>query len=730
MSELITFIFFKKFSTEMKKNKNLGPNTFVAQVFKVFTSSPYAAFNVRQVSGQLGIKDRASRDLVKTILDDLYKSGQIVEYKRGKYKLNPKSIQQHLEKSTIEGIVDMKYTGKAYILSEESGEDIYIAPNNTGQALHGDRVKVHLFPKRRGRKPEGQIIEVLERTKKRIVGILEMSGRFGYLIPDDVSIHVDIMIPQNLLNGAKDGEKVIATITEWPEHSKNPIGEIVQVLGKPGENEVEMNSILTYYDFPLHFTAASEKEAAGIPQEISPAEIAVRKDFREVFTCTIDPVDAKDFDDALSLRKLENGHWEVGVHIADVSHYVTPGSAIDKEAYDRGTSVYLVDRTFPMLPEKLSNFVCSLRPDEEKLCYATVFEMNDKAEVLNEWFGRTVIRSDRRYTYEEVQEMLEGKEGDHREKIMVLHELAVKLRAERFKKGSINFKSREVKFILDEKGRPIEAFIKEQNDSHRLIEDFMLLANRKVAEKIGLKKTQAAPKTFVYRIHDVPNPEKLHQFSEFLKKLGYGIRTASRKSLAESFNELFTDIAGKGEENMIETIAIRTMSKAIYSTHNIGHYGLGFPYYTHFTSPIRRYPDLMVHRLLDAYMKGKPSVNEADYEEKCKHASEMEKNAADAERASVKLKQVEYFADKIGKRFTGLISGISKWGIYVELDINKGEGLVSLRSLQDDYYYLDEDNYKVVGSRSGKEYKLGHPVEIMIKRIDLARKQMDFEFMD
>lgn len=713
-----------------KKSNEFGPNTFIAQVFKVFTNSPYAGFNFRQVSAHLGIKDRASRDLVKNILDDLYLAGEIVEHKRGKYKLNPQKIKEHLVKNLITGIVDMKSTGKAYIISDESPEDIYIAPNNTGQALNGDKVKVHIFPKRHGRKPEGQIIEVVERTKKRIVGILQMSYNFGFLVPDDISIHVDIMIPKNLLNGAKDGQKVIATITDWPEQSKNPFGEIIQVLGKPGENEVEMNSILTYYDFPLHFTAASEKEASKIPINIPEKEIALRRDFREVFTCTIDPEDAKDFDDALSLKKLDNGNWEIGVHIADVSYYVRPGSPIDAEAYDRGTSVYLVDRTFPMLPEKLSNNVCSLRPNEEKLCYSAVFEMNDNAQVQSEWYGHTVIRSNRRYTYEEAQEIIEGNDGEYKDEILLLHKLAEKLRSERFKKGSINFRSREVKFRLDEKGRPVEAFIKEQKESHRLIEDFMLLANRKVAEKIGLKKGQAAPKTSVYRIHDVPNPEKLNQFSEFLKKLGYTIRTSSRKALSESYNDLFNNISGKGEENMIESIAIRTMSKAIYSTHNIGHYGLGFPYYTHFTSPIRRYPDLMVHRLLDMYLKGMPSVNEDEYEEKCKHASEMERNASDAERASVKLKQVEYFADKIGRRFTGLISGVSKWGIFVELDINKGEGMVSLRSLQDDSYYLDEDNYKVVGSHSGKEYKLGHPVEIIIKRIDIARKQMDFEFIE
>ncbi len=715
---------------KVKVVKKPGKNTFIGQVLNVFVNAPYAGFNYKQVSKQLGIEDRSSRDLVKKILEDLFTLKEIVEAKRGKYKLNPEKIMAHTTNAVITGIVDMKNTGKAYIISDESPEDVFISANNTGRAIHGDKVKVHLFPNRRGRKPEGQITEVLERAKKQFVGIIQISGKFGFVIPDDTSIPVDIIIPLAQINGAKDGNKVIAMITDWPEQSKNPFGEVIHVLGKPGENEVEMRSILAYYDFPLHFSVKAEKEAEEIPVGVSAQELAKRRDFRGIFTCTIDPEDAKDFDDALSLKKLDNGNWEVGVHIADVSYYVRPGSAIDTEAYERGTSVYLVDRTFPMLPEKLSNNVCSLRPKEEKLCYSAVFELTAEAEIKNEWFGKTVINSDRRYTYEEVQAMIEGGDGDYKTELMILDDLSKRLRNERFKKGAINFKSREVKFRLDENKRPVEAFIKEQNESHQLIEDFMLLANRRVAEKIGIKKDQDKPRTFVYRIHDVPNPEKLLQFTEFIGKLGYGLRTSSRRALAESMNSLFKQIAGKGEENMIETIAIRTMAKAIYSTKNIGHYGLGFSHYTHFTSPIRRYPDLMVHRLLEMYMEGKPTVNQQEYEDKCKHSSLMEKNASDAERASVKLKQAEFFLDKIGQEFMGLISGVSKYGLFVELDINKAEGLVSLRSLVDDVYYLDEDNYKVVGQRRGKEYKLGHPVKIRIKRIDLARKQMDFEFAE
>jgi len=473
-----------------------------------------------------------------------------------------------------------------------------------------------------------------------------------------------------------------------------------------------------------------EKEAERLPFEITEHEISQRRDFRSTFTITIDPEDAKDFDDALSLKKLENGNWEVGVHIADVSWYVKPGTGIDKEAFERGTSVYLVDRVIPMLPENLSNNVCSLKPREDKLCFSAVFELDDNARVIRDWFGKTIINSDRRFNYDEVQQMIEGAEGDFRDEIMILHQLASKLRQERFGKGSIDFRTEEVKFRLDEKGKPIDTYIKVNKESNWLIEDFMLLANRRVAEKIGLVKGKAKARTFVYRIHDKPSTEKLQNFVEFLSTLGYSLRASSRKTLAQSFNQLFKDIEGKGEENMIETIAIRTMAKAKYSTKNIGHYGLGFEFYSHFTSPIRRYPDLMAHRLLSDYMKGAPGAEEETLEERCVHSSLMERKAEEAERASVKYKQAEYLADKIGQEFNGLISGVSKWGIYVELEGNKCEGMVSLRNMQDDFYYLDEENYRVIGSRYGKEYQLGNPVRIKVKSIDLSKKQMDFELVE
>lgn len=713
--------------TQRNTTADTAKNAFINLVFSYFSERPTSVYNYRQTASQLGITDKREKEEIRKALEILTIQGSLIESNRGKYKLNPQLIAAVTKANTISGIVDMKSTGKAYVITPDLPEDVFIAAGNTHHALNGDKVKVHLFPKRKERKPEGIIVEIVERARKQFVGIIHVSKRFAFLVPDNSSIPVDIYIPVNALKGAKDGQKVVARITEWPEEATNPIGEIIQVLGTPGENNVEMNSILAEHDFPLKFPKTAEDEARKIRNEVPAEEIRKRKDYRNVWTCTIDPADAKDFDDALSLQKLPDGHWEVGVHIADVSYYVRPGSAIDTEAYERGTSIYLVDRTIPMLPEQLSNLVCSLRPNEEKLCYAAIFKMNDKAEVLDEWFGRTVIRSDRRYAYEEVQRMIEGESGDFKEQLMVLHTLSSKLREERFRKGSIAFKSQEVKFRLDENSKPIGVMIKEQKEANWLIEDFMLLANRKVAQKIGDRKGEGEARTFVYRVHDEPNPDKLANFSEFLRKLGYKFQTSSRKSITASFNQLFANIIGKGEENMIETIAIRTMMRAEYSTHNIGHYGLAFNFYTHFTSPIRRYPDLMVHRLLQRYLEGKPSVNKEEYEEYCVHSSEMERKAMEAERSSIKYKQAEYLMDRIGQEFDGLISGVSKWGIYVELVESKCEGMIPLRNMNDDFYYLDEENYRIIGQRSGKVFRLGDKIRIRVKKIDLQKKQMDFE---
>ncbi|MBU1368994.1 MAG: ribonuclease R, partial [Bacteroidetes bacterium] len=632
----------KKKSTTGKKD------TFTNTILSIFSEQPFKPFNYKQIAKLLGVKDKAGKDFIDKLLRELLEEGKLREERPYRYVLSKAMLAEMGGKhKTLTGKVDMKSTGKAYVIPEEGGEDIFISANNTGQALHDDLVNVVLFPKRKNRKTEGQIVEVVERVKVEYVGVLTISRDFGFVVPDSQHMPMDIFIPKSALNKAKNGDKVIVRIGEWPEGAKNPFGEVIQVLGRPGENNVEMQSILAEHHYPLEFPKAVEKEAEAISENVPAAEMASRKDFRKVFTITIDPADAKDFDDALSLRKLSNGNWEVGVHIADVSHYVIPGTALDEEAKERGTSVYLVDRVIPMLPEKLSNGVCSLRPNEDKRCFSAVFELNESAEILDEWIGKTLINSDKRYAYEDVQAVIEGGEGTYKEEILVLHRLSEKLRAERMANGSINFHSEEVKFILDENAKPIDTYVKVQQESHMLIEDFMLLANRRVAEKIGKTKGRK-PKTFVYRIHDEPNPEKLNTFIQMVSRLGYSMNISDRQKLVSSYNNLFKAVEGKGEKNLIETVAIRTMAKAEYSTENIGHYGLAFPFYTHFTSPIRRYPDLLVHRLLERYLiENKPSVSAETYEPMCQHASEMERRAVEMERDSIKYKQAEYLSDKI-----------------------------------------------------------------------------------
>ncbi len=710
-----------------KKNKN-SLSTFVNTILTIFGEHPFKPMNYKQIAKMMSVRDAAGKDVIYQILVTLCNEGKLIEERPYRYLLHPDFIHEYGPKQQIvTGIVDMKNTGKAYVIPDEEGEDIFIAANNTGKALHGDKVKVAMFPKRKSKKNEGEIVEVIERAKTDFVGIFSLSHGFAFVVPDRISMPLSIFIPRGKYKSAKDGQKVVVHLTDWPDNAKNPFGEIVKVLGNPGENNVEMQSILAEYEYPLEFPKAVEKEAKAISDKIKSSEIKKRRDFRDIFTVTIDPRDAKDFDDALSLRCLENGNYEVGVHIADVSHYVQPGSAIDVEAQDRGTSVYLVDRTIPMLPEKLCNMVCSLRPDEEKLAFSVVFELNENADIINKWIGKTVIRSNRRYAYEEVQDMIEGADGDNKKELMILNDLATKLRAIRMKEGCINFHSEEVKFILDENGKPIDTYVKVQKEANMLIEDFMLLANKTIAEAIA-KSDKYKDYTFVFRIHDEPNPEKLYNFIQLVSKLGYSMNISSREKLVKSYNSLFNAVEGKGEKNLIETVAIRTMAKAVYSTTNIGHYGLAFPYYTHFTSPIRRYPDLMVHRLIERYlMENQPSVDKEEYEELCHHASEMEKRAAEMERESVKYKQAEYLQDHIGKVFDGLISGVSKWGIYVELKDSKCEGLIRYTDLNDDFYYLDEENFRVIGQDYGNIYRLGDEVKVRVKSVNLIRKQLDFE---
>lgn len=708
----------------MSKKKSNSFNLVLTKLITdVFEKSGNKPLNYKQVASKLNLHDDESRGLILEILKEETRKGILTEPEKGKFLL--KQL-----KTFVTGKVDMTSDGSAYIVSEdEFEEDIYVAPRKLRNALHGDTVKVYVYAKNKGRKKDGEVVEILQRAKMDFTGIVNLSDRFAFFIPDDRKMLHDIFIPIDSLKGAKNKDKAIARIVDWPEDAKNPIGQITHVLGKQGENNAEMNAILADYGFPLAFPDEVEKEAESIEEIIPAEEIAKRRDFRNVLTFTIDPIDAKDFDDAISFRKLENGNVEVGVHIADVSHYVKQGSALDKEAFERGTSVYLVDRVIPMLPERLSNGLCSLRPNEDKLCFSAVFELDNEANVIEQWFGRTIIHSDTRFSYEDAQEILENKSGKHCEELLKLNELAYILRERKFKHGAISFESVEIKFRLDEQGKPLGVYAKERKDAHKLIEDFMLLANKKVAEFIAKKGKGKQKLTFVYRSHDSPKEDALLSFSQFAMKFGYKIDTSSGRETAKSLNFLMADVEGKKEQNVLTQLAIRSMAKAVYTTKKHSHYGLAFDYYTHFTSPIRRYPDVMVHRLLELYLAGGKSVSEEEYEKFSMHSSQMEKKAADAERASVKYKQAEFLQDNIGTEYSGIISGLTEWGMYVEIIENKCEGMIRLRDLNDDFYVLDEKNYCIIGQRRKKKYQLGDEVRILVKKVDLAKRQIDFSLI-